>query len=75
MADEIVDYPKGLGIKAMERDLTEFELNVPKFVTSDVAGKDKIGIFQVYSQKCFLTRWIPDSWEDRERELGRTLSM
>ena len=32
MADEIVDYPKGLGIKAMERDLTEFELNVPSLL-------------------------------------------
>ena len=71
MADEIVDYLKGLGIKAMERDLTEFELNVLKFVTSDVAGKDKIGI-AASLPKVFLNKMDSDSWEDRERELGRT---
>jgi len=71
MADEIVDYLKGLGIKAMERDLTEFELNVLKFVTSDVAGKDKIGI-AASLPKVFLNKMESDSWEDRERELGRT---
>ena len=40
----------------------------------DVAGKDKIGIYSKFTpQSVSLTRWIPDSWEDRERELGRTL--
>jgi len=71
MADEIVDYLKGLGIKAMERELTEFEMNVLKFVTSDVAGKDKIGI-AASLPKVFLNKMESDGWEDRERELGKT---
>ena len=71
MADEIIDYLKGLGIKAMERDLTEFELNVLKFVTTDVAGKEKIGI-AASLPKVFYNKMDSDTWEDRERELGRT---
>jgi len=71
MADEIIDYLKGLGIKAMERDLTDFQRNVLKFVTSASAGKDKIGI-AASLPKVFLNKVESDSWEDRERELGRT---
>ena len=70
MADEIIDYLKGLGIKAMERDLTEFELNVLKFVTSDSAGKEKIGI-AASLPKVFYNKMESDNWEDRERELGK----
>ena len=55
----------------MERDLTEFELNVLKFVTTDVAGKEKIGI-AASLPKVFYNKMDSDTWEDRERELGRT---
>lgn len=71
MADEIIDYLKGLGIKAMERSLTDFELNVLKFVTTGSAGKDKIGI-AASLPKVYLNKMESDGWEDRERELGLT---
>ena len=74
MADEIVDYPKGLGIKAMERDLTEFELNVLSLLHPMLLVKTRLVLLQVYPSKC-SNKMDPDSWEDRERELEESLSM
>ena len=71
LADEIIDYLKGLGIKAMERDLTDFEKNVLRFITSKAAGKEQIGI-AASLPKVYFNKVESDTWEDRERILGRT---
>ena len=71
MADIIIDYLKGLSFKAIERELTEFEKNVLKLVSSENVEKDKIGITaslpKVYSNKV-----EQDRWTDRENVLAGT---
>lgn len=68
---EIIDYLKGLTFKAFERDLTEFENSVLKFVTTDHVGPKSLGIAaclpEVYENKL-----KQEDWEIRERELSST---
>lgn len=65
LAEEIIDYMKGLVMKAMERPLTAYENNVLQFVTSKTAGFRTMGIAaslpNVYRNK--LER---DKWQERE---------
>ena len=70
MADEIIDYLKGLGIKAMERDLTDFESNVLKLVSADSIDKSQIGIASSLP-KVYYNKQKQDDWATREQDLAR----
>lgn len=70
-AIEIIDYLKGLTFKAIERELTEFETNVLKLVSSEIITKDKIGI-SASLPKVYLNKIEQDNWTTREAELSRT---
>ena len=69
-ANEIIDYLQGLGFKALERKLTDFETNVLKCVNSDGIGKESIGI-AASLPKVYLNKIESDTWSDRENQLGR----
>jgi hypothetical protein len=69
-AEQIIEYLQGLGFKALERKLTDFETNVLNFVKSESIGKDKIGI-AASLPKVYLNKLDSDTWQDRENELGR----
>jgi|TARA_R110001592_G_scaffold309922_3_gene584454 hypothetical protein len=71
LAVEIIDYLKGLSFKAIERELTDFERNVLKLVTSDTIKKDQIGI-SASLPKVYLNKLEQDRWTDRENVLART---
>lgn len=70
-AEEIIQYLKGLGFKALERKLTDFESNVLKFVSADSIGKDMMGI-AASLPKVHKNKMESDEWTDREVQLGRT---
>lgn len=70
-AEEIIQYLKGLGFKALERKLTDFESNVLKFVSADTIGKDMMGI-AASLPKVHKNKMESDEWTDREVQLGRT---
>lgn len=70
-AKEIVEYLSGLGIKSFERDLTDFEKQVLRFVTSETIGRDKLGIASSLPS-VYFGKLSSDEWEYREKELGRT---
>jgi hypothetical protein len=71
LAVEIIDYLKGLSFKAIERDLTDFEKNVLKLVTTPIVQKDQIGI-AASLPKVYLNKLEQDRWTDRENILART---
>ena len=71
LAVEIIDYLKGLSFKAIERELTDFERNVLKLVTSETIQKDQIGI-SASLPKVYLNKLEQDRWTDRENLLART---
>ncbi len=71
LAVEIIDYLKGLSFKAIERELTDFERNVLKLVTSQNIQKDQIGI-SASLPKVYLNKLEQDRWTDRENVLSRT---
>lgn len=68
-AETIVEYLQGLSFKAFERDLTEFETNVLKFVNSDSVGPNLMGVAaslpEVYKNKL-----KQDDWAQRESILS-----
>lgn len=66
---EIIEYLKGLGFKAIERKLTDFESNVLKLITSETAGKDKIGI-AASLPKVYQNKLDQDTWSERENILA-----
>jgi hypothetical protein len=68
VAGEIVDYLSGLSFKAMERDLTDFEKNVLKLITSEFVGKDQIGI-AASLPKVYFNKLKQDEWSVRESAL------
>jgi len=68
-AEEVVAYLKGLGFKAIERSLTDFEKKVLQFVTSDTIGRDRLGIAASLPQ-VYYSKVKSDDWSDRERSLG-----
>lgn len=68
-AGDIVDYLSGLSFKAMERDLTDFEKNVLKLITSEYVAKDQIGI-AASLPKVYLNKLSQDTWTERESELS-----
>tara|TARA_B100000927_G_scaffold287538_1_gene280602 strand:+ start:1012 stop:1686 length:675 start_codon:yes stop_codon:yes gene_type:complete len=70
-ATEVIDYLKGLSFKAIERELTEFESNVLKLVSSTEITKDKLGI-AASLPKVYLNKVEQDGWTSRELELSRT---
>ena len=69
-ATEIIDYLKGLSFKAMERNLTDFESNVLKLVSSESIDKTQIGIASSLP-KVYNNKLEQDSWTAREGELAR----
>ena len=69
-AAEIIDYLKGLSFKAMERNLTDFESNVLKLVSSKSIDKTQIGIASSLP-KVYNNKLEQDSWTAREGELAR----
>ena len=68
---EIIDYLKGLTFKAIERELTEFETNVLKLVSSEIITKEQIGI-SASLPKVFLNKVEQDNWTTRETVLSKT---
>lgn len=68
-AEKVMDYLQGLGFKALERTLTDFERKVLGLVTVEAIDKASLGIAaslpNVYQMKV-----KSDTWSDRERELG-----
>jgi hypothetical protein len=70
-ATEVKEYLTGLSFKALERQLTEFESNVLKLVSSPDIAKDKLGI-AASLPKVYLNKVEQDNWTDREMELSRT---
>lgn len=71
MASEVVDYLRGLGFKALERTLTDFEKKVLHFVTSSTVDKSTLGI-AASLPNVYLNKVTSDAWTDRERKLGFT---
>mgnify|MGYP001171013999 FL=1 len=70
-ATEVKEYLTGLSFKALERELTEFESNVLKLVSSKEIAKDKLGI-AASLPKVYLNKVDQDNWTDREMQLSRT---
>lgn len=70
-AIDVIDYLKGLSFKAFERELTDFEQNVLKLVTADMADRSELGI-AASLPKVYLNKQDQDTWEVRERELAET---
>jgi len=70
-ATEVKEYLAGLSFKALERQLTEFESNVLKLVSSSDIAKDKLGI-AASLPKVYLNKVVQDGWTDREMVLSRT---
>lgn len=70
-AEKVIDYLQGLGFKALERNLTDFERKTLGLVTVESIDKGSLGIAaslpNVYHMKV-----KSDNWTDRERELGAT---
>jgi|TARA_B110000971_G_scaffold221609_1_gene269460 hypothetical protein len=66
---DVIDYLQGLGFKALERDLTEFERKVLGLVTSEKIDKSTLGI-AASLPNVYLNKVKSDNWADRERELG-----
>lgn len=68
-AKTIVEYLQGLSFKAFERDLTDFETNVLKFVNAESVGPNLMGVAaslpEVYKNKL-----KQDDWAERESELS-----
>lgn len=71
MAEEIIDYLKGLSFKALERRLTDFESNVLNFVGSETVGKEQLGI-AASLPNVYRNKLEADTWTAREAELART---
>jgi len=70
-AEEIIDYLKGLSFKAIERELTDFETNVLKLVSSNEIAKEQIGI-AASLPKVYQNKVEQDNWTDRENKLSIT---
>jgi hypothetical protein len=71
MADDVIDYLKGLSFKAIERKLTDFESNVLRVVNSEHIDKTQLGITSSLP-KVYFNKIEQDNWTDRELELSRT---
>jgi|TARA_R110000850_G_scaffold25185_1_gene72874 hypothetical protein len=71
LAVEVTEYLTGLGFKALERNLTDFERKVLGLVTSDTVDKTTLGI-AASLPNVYLNKVNSDEWSDRERELGKT---
>ena len=71
MAEEVIDYLKGLSFKALERKLTEFETNVLNFIGSEKVNKNQLGI-AASLPNVYRNKLDADTWSTREAELGRT---
>lgn len=71
LAEEIVDYLKGLSFKALERRLTDFETNVLNFVGGETVGKEQLGI-AASLPNVYRNKLEADTWTAREAELART---
>lgn len=71
LAEEIIDYLKGLSFKALERRLTDFETNVLNFVGSETVGKEQLGI-AASLPNVYRNKLEADAWTAREAELART---
>ena len=71
LAEEIIDYLKGLSFKALERKLTDFETNVLNFVGSEEVGKEQLGI-AARLPNVYRNKLEADTWTTREAELART---
>jgi hypothetical protein len=71
LAEEIIDYLKGLSFKALERKLTDFETNVLNFVSSEAVGKEHLGI-AASLPNVYRNKLEADTWTQREADLSRT---
>jgi hypothetical protein len=71
LGNEVIEYLRGLGFKALERNLSDFERKVLGLVTSDTCDKTTLGI-AASLPNVYLNKVKSDDWSDRERELGKT---
>lgn len=71
VAEEIINYLSGLSFKALERELTDFEKNVLKLITSEFVGKEQIGI-AASLPKVYFNKLKQDEWSVREASLVAT---
>ena len=71
LGKEVIEYLCGLGFKALERNLSDFERKVLSLVTSDTCDKTTLGI-AASLPNVYLNKVKSDDWADRERELGKT---
>ena len=71
MAQDVIDYLKGLSFKAIERKLTDFESNVLNLVNSEYIDKTQLGI-TASLPKVYFNKIDQDNWSDRELQLSRT---
>lgn len=71
MAEDVIDYLKGLSFKAIERKLTDFESNVLNLVNSEFIDKTQLGITSSLP-KVYFNKIDQDAWSDRELQLSRT---
>lgn len=67
-AEHVIEYLTGLTFKAFERELTDFEQNTLKLVTSEEIDSSSLGI-AASLPKVYLNKLDQDRWEIREREL------
>lgn len=70
-ADHVIEYLTGLSFKAFERDLTDFEANTLKLVTSEEIDNTSLGI-AASLPKVYFNKLDQDIWEKRERELAES---
>lgn len=70
-ANEVKEYLQGLGFKALERKLTDFERKVLGLVTGESVDKSTLGI-AASLPNVYLNKVVADEWSDRERVLGTT---
>ena len=71
MAQDVIDYLKGLSFKAIERKLTDFESNFLNLVNSEYIDKTQLGI-TASLPKVYFNKIDQDNWSDRELQLSRT---
>lgn len=70
-SEQVIDYLTGLTFKAFDRELTDFEANTLRLVTSKEIDNKSLGI-AASLPKVFLNKQEQDVWLTREQELADT---
>ena len=70
LAEDVCEYFKGLGFKMLQRDLSEFEAEVLRFVAEEKQPLWKSGFAGVLP-KIYEDQMQSDEWTSMERDLGK----